>query len=396
LTWRSLHWRVEALQTGKAYREIVLLRSQLYQVQEVFLIHRETGLLLVQHGAEFKISKDADLVAPMLTVIQDFVKDSFEGRAVDSLDSVEAGEFVIWIQNSPQAILAGIIRGAPPRVLKGVFQSVLDRICSDRADALARFDGNVAPFDVCKEDLAHCFLGQGVRAKRRPGRFWWQLAVCVVAVILAFWGFFSWRQAHRWHNSLNALRREPGIVITGWIKHGGRYRVMGLRDPLARNPVIVLQQSGLSVRNVDFDLQSYMSMQQPFAAVREYNESRQHVENRRIYFRLDSAEIFPEQLGFVQDVAQDINKLLSAAGQLGKKIRIVVEGHADRGGTDDRNKQLSIERAHEVATALNAAGVPAQALSTQSSSTSGSPNDRTSYPNAAFERLVSFSIRPIE
>jgi hypothetical protein len=120
LTWRSLHWRFEALQTGKGYREIALLRSQLYQVQEVFLIHRDTGLLLVQRAAESNISKDADLVAPMLTAIQDFVKDSFEGRAVDSLDSVEAGEFVIWVQNSPRAILAGIIRGAPPRALKGV------------------------------------------------------------------------------------------------------------------------------------------------------------------------------------------------------------------------------------------------------------------------------------
>src|ERR1700733_10668397 len=47
-SWRSLQWRWEALRTGKRYAEIVVLRSLLYRVEQVFLIHRNSGLLL-QH-----------------------------------------------------------------------------------------------------------------------------------------------------------------------------------------------------------------------------------------------------------------------------------------------------------------------------------------------------------
>jgi outer membrane protein OmpA-like peptidoglycan-associated protein len=206
----------------------------------------------------------------------------------------------------------------------------------------------------------------------------------------------SWHKAQSWQNFLNALRREPGIVVTDWIKHDGRYRVMGLRDPLARDPALMLQQSGSSVRNVDFDFQRYISMQQPFAAVREFNDSRQQVESRRIYFRLDSSELFPEQLGFVQDVAQDINKLLRAANLLDKKIQIVVVGHADRLGTEERNQQLSNARTDQVAASLIAAGVPSQALLTHGTAASELPSNRSLYPNPSFERYVFFSIRPVE
>src|SRR5271168_1002773 len=55
-SWRSLRWRWEALRTGKSYAEIVLLRSMLYRVEQVFLIHRKTGLLL-QHVTDTAKSK---------------------------------------------------------------------------------------------------------------------------------------------------------------------------------------------------------------------------------------------------------------------------------------------------------------------------------------------------
>src|ERR1700728_4256801 len=45
-SWRSFQWRWESIRTGKPYAEIVVLRSLLYRVEQVFLIHRSSGLLL--------------------------------------------------------------------------------------------------------------------------------------------------------------------------------------------------------------------------------------------------------------------------------------------------------------------------------------------------------------
>ncbi len=48
LSWRALQWRITALRTGKPFAEIVLLNTLVYRVEQVFLIDRESGLLL-QH-----------------------------------------------------------------------------------------------------------------------------------------------------------------------------------------------------------------------------------------------------------------------------------------------------------------------------------------------------------
>ena len=48
LSWRSVQWRLEARRTGRSFGEVVLLKTLIYRVEQVFLIDRRTGLLL-QH-----------------------------------------------------------------------------------------------------------------------------------------------------------------------------------------------------------------------------------------------------------------------------------------------------------------------------------------------------------
>ena len=81
----GLKWRLEALRTQKSFAEVVLLHTLIYQVEQVFLIHRETGLVL-QHVVTKTVSADdPDLVSSMLTAIKDFVQDSFGGPAEETL-----------------------------------------------------------------------------------------------------------------------------------------------------------------------------------------------------------------------------------------------------------------------------------------------------------------------
>lgn len=76
LSPQSFKWRLEAKQTGKTFAEVVLLRTLLYRVEQVFLIHKNTGLVLQHIVGELVAAQDADLVSAMLRAIQDFVQDS--------------------------------------------------------------------------------------------------------------------------------------------------------------------------------------------------------------------------------------------------------------------------------------------------------------------------------
>lgn len=153
LSPQSLKWRLEAQRTGKSFAEIVLLRTMVYRVEQVFLIHKKTGLLLQHILAPQVAAQDPDLVSAMLTAIRDFVKDSFSVQKNESLQSLRFGELTIWIEEGPQAILAGIIRGKARQELKLVFQEAIERIHLKLNKEFAEFQGETEPFSASKPYL---------------------------------------------------------------------------------------------------------------------------------------------------------------------------------------------------------------------------------------------------
>src|SRR3984893_3351362 len=45
LSWRGIKWRLEAFRSGRPFSQVAMIHSLLFSVDQVFLIHRETGLV---------------------------------------------------------------------------------------------------------------------------------------------------------------------------------------------------------------------------------------------------------------------------------------------------------------------------------------------------------------
>lgn len=88
LSPRALQWKLEAWRTGRPFAEVVLLRTLLFRVEQVFLIHRHTALLLQHCAAPTVAAQNPDLVSAMLIAIQDFVRDSFTVRSGEMLEAL--------------------------------------------------------------------------------------------------------------------------------------------------------------------------------------------------------------------------------------------------------------------------------------------------------------------
>ena len=138
VSFRSVGWRIEAARTGRSYGEIALLRSLLYRVEQVFLIQNDTGLLLQHVISDSVVVRDPDMISGMLTAIQNFVQDSF-GAADNTLETVRVGDFTVWIQHGPQALLAGLVRGTAPIKVRELFAAALENIHQDYGAATRRF-----------------------------------------------------------------------------------------------------------------------------------------------------------------------------------------------------------------------------------------------------------------
>ena len=155
-SWRGIKWRIESIRTGRPFAEIVLMHTLVYRMEQIFLIHKETGLVLQHVAAESVDSKDADMVSAMLTAIQDFVNDSFSAKEDSSLQNLNMGELTILVEQGPRTILASVIRGTPPQELKTMLKEILENIEFEYNSALNDFKGDAAPFEPCKPDLQYC------------------------------------------------------------------------------------------------------------------------------------------------------------------------------------------------------------------------------------------------
>ncbi|MFN8445565.1 MAG: hypothetical protein U0175_32540 [Caldilineaceae bacterium] len=144
-----------------------LLRQALpFQVEEIFLIHRETGLLLhhlrsgLVNSAEQP--QDAELIGSMLTAIRDFVNDVFGRGEEGQLTQVQHGEKLILLEAAHFSYLAIVVTGVEAQGYRASMRERIFAIDNEYMRLLRDFSGDVSPFAMTAEQLKQLFiLGSG-------------------------------------------------------------------------------------------------------------------------------------------------------------------------------------------------------------------------------------------
>ena len=270
LSKQGIKWRWEAARTQKTFAEVVLLHTLVYQVEQVFLIHKDTGLVLQHVEAKTAVSQDPDLVSGMLTAIKDFVQDSFGGQKDEALDTIHVGDRSVWIEHGSHAILASVIRGNPPIDLHVTLRDALAEIHFKQSEEMEKFEGDATPFEEIRYILDDCLKAQFKQERKRKSYLLWIILVAV-AFLLGFWSVGAYRNHRRWSNYVSELHDQPGIVITSVENKAAKYQIYGLRDPLAPDPANFLKQSGFRSDRVIFHWESYHSQHPKYALQRLVN-----------------------------------------------------------------------------------------------------------------------------
>ncbi|HEY1770498.1 MAG TPA: OmpA family protein [Chthoniobacterales bacterium] len=272
-SWRGLKWRFEALRTGKSFAEVVMLRSLVYRVEQVFLIHRETSVALLHVAADPSQAQEIEMIASMLSAIQDFARDSFRTGADSALEEFRVGELQVWIAPGRYAYLAAVIRGNPSRELRATLEETIDSIRVLKGSALAKFDGDTATFESLRPELESCLRAQfsEKNAQRQPTRAWFILIL--IAALFAAAIIVAAEKKARWSRFVRDLNAQSGIVVTsahkGWISHS---RIKGLRDAAAADPAVIARRDGLDPSQIIFGWKNYLALDD--ASVRRRFEKR--------------------------------------------------------------------------------------------------------------------------
>lgn len=74
-------------------------------------------------------------------------------------------------------------------------------------------------------------------------------------------GFFSLREQLRWNAYLEKLNSQPGIIVLKANKGYGKNFISGMRDPLATDPYLLMNQAQINPQTVISQWEPYLSLE---------------------------------------------------------------------------------------------------------------------------------------
>lgn len=449
-SWQGFKWRLEALRTRKPFAEVVLLHSLVYQVEQVFLIHNQTGLVLNHVVARAVVIQDPDLVSGMLTAIQDFIHDSFSADGEAGIDTLRVGnDRSVWVEQGGRATLAAVIRGTPPMGLRRQLHDALNRLELKKLDALEEFDGDTTAFAVLDDDLNDCLRWKVREEKTRISPWLWLILVLVTGLI-GLWSYRAYQDNQKWVRFVESLQQQPGIVVTRALRRNGELLLSGLRDPLAAEPMALLAAAGFDPEESVGNWEPYYALDPDFVLRRarqgldtpegialhldgdtlviagtarhewmadarrlgplipgirtlnsdgfqssealELEDVLQRIDKLTIRFEVGTPEMTPNQYALVERVAELGRRAQDLAADTHRKLRILVIGHTDASGDEAFNRELSHQRADKVWHALLTLGVSPRYLAIKGVGASSPLQSERSEEDRELNRRVSFQV----
>ncbi|MFQ6127622.1 MAG: hypothetical protein ACE5QW_01795 [Thermoplasmata archaeon] len=121
-----------------------------YVVEDVFLVHND-GRLISHETRKYREDIDEDIFSGMLTIVQDFVKDSFRKRSEGGLRRLDFGKNMIVIERGPHIYLACMVVGDEPVFLPLHMVEVINEIEKEYGDVLENWSGMLTELEGIEE-----------------------------------------------------------------------------------------------------------------------------------------------------------------------------------------------------------------------------------------------------
>jgi len=243
-----------------------------YQVEQLFLIDNNTGLPVCHVASDSAQTQDADMVSGMLNAIQSFVQDAFETKEFDGLNTLQMGDLSVWIEWGPRAVLAAVVRGAPPQRLRDAMQMKVEHIHHEYSEVLHSYDGDTSKLERLVPELrgfldTHdgSLLNQIKNLTPKVKKVLALMSVALLCIIA--WIMHGRAEQASWDKFIATLGAEPGLVVTDQREEEGVFKVFGLKDEFASNPASIHETSD-NERKAQFHFEPYYSIHPEFVKQR--------------------------------------------------------------------------------------------------------------------------------
>ena len=361
--------------TGVPESELVLKDAMPFQIEEVFVIHRESGLLLSHVSAkEPGVKVDEELISGMLTAIRDFVSEAFKSAEDQELDEIQYGQSKILLDRGHHSYLAVVISGIEPGQFDDDIHKLIRKIHNQYYKSLRHFDGDITQFSEMPKYLKRFIKKYEARpAAEQPQKSRPYLLYFAVGLVLIFLTIF-------------AIKKFPGYLAS--IKGGqqieqpiGTTGKLNARDVIAQIQQQMSQSADLKNLKPDFiveDQQVIIEGKVPSVAIKRklgylvsevddvkvvinnleiagdhdvsFAEIREFLSQNMVCFDANTPTIPADEYAKLDSIFNAINLLDS--------IKLVIRGYSDSLADSAYNLRLSEQRAARVSDYFIAKGFP--------------------------------------
>ena len=419
--------KIRAKIQGVSEAELILLEAVNYQVQAVFLIDKDSGLIIQEVQPDSQQHLQSDLVAGMLTAIRSFANDCIASGS--ELDTIDYGDWQIPIEVGGYCYIAVVVKGEPSKKFRTKIRQTLSKIILKYGNEIQNYNGDPATVPEAVQTLLIQLVeldNPESELKSAPTTLIW-LSTIILGMMLIPWGIVSYRR-----NVAHSIERETAIQLDAAPElsvyllepevHREKLTLVGrvpneyLRSQAAKVVQPIADRANLQLDNqiiavnvpVDLsattgEIQRLTSLfnQQPNIAISTQYQAQtltitgfilneQELKtvyttfkeipgvktvivavdkqlpsfNERIYFKKNSAQLNPANQGDSLKI-NNVKVFLKRYPQL--NLRLIA--HSDRQGTLAHNQKLSQARLHNVRTKLIAEGVDPARLKLEVSDT---------------------------
>lgn len=145
--------RLRSLFTGVPAHQLALRESLPFAVQEIYLLHRDSGLLIWHATASGKGAPDSDLIGSMLTAIREFAEQALGGGG-ENLHQMGFGQRELVMEFARYCYVAALVDGIVPSDFRRQLQERLYTLEKDNTAQLRTYDGDASAWrDAARQEF---------------------------------------------------------------------------------------------------------------------------------------------------------------------------------------------------------------------------------------------------
>ncbi|MCB9209649.1 MAG: BON domain-containing protein [Ignavibacteriales bacterium] len=324
--------KIKSTISGVSTSDLIIQESFPFLINEIFLIHEKSGLLISHVSSSQNDSTDADIISSMLSAIKNFVSESFKSDSESKdLYEIQYGDSKIILERGLYSYLAVVVKGQEPIDFDEELSDLKNDIHEKYSKKLREFDGEntfLKNIEIPLKEFLHKYkIKIPIVEEIKPKPVLAYLLFSILAIILIVIGIIKIPQYFT-EKSIDQQIKSKISVIDGvdlenisWQNNNGKVILSGMVNNFdLRSRVDSAVNSIKDIESFKNNLGVLFIRENPESIITEIKKDLAGIDTENISYQVKEDYVIVEGLAESEDTKMKISNIIAKV----PGVRIVI------------------------------------------------------------------------